>query len=492
MNRMMVARIAAVLAIAALASVPGAGAQQGTPTRGPLEGGLLAIANVSLVPMTRDTVIVDGAVLVRDGRFAWAGGRADLRAPRGARVIDGQGGFLMPGLADMHTHLFADGEAVPDTVGAAELGVMLANGVTVARLMIGTPPQLALRTAVTRGTVTGPQLWVASPQLTGRAAENAVVVTTAAEARAAVRAAARDGYDFVKLTLFVDVPVFEAVVDEARQAGIRVVGHVEPAVGIARALGAGMQLEHLDSFLEEALADSAPMRTSVTQGGVFAMRNWPSLDHMDDAKADRLAGAAARARVFLGPTQNVFNTAFAIGEDTATIRARADFAHWPPPLRAGYLRAHARYWASGNDSLKTPARRARYVAVRDRIIKAFNDSGGKLLTGSDTPEWFHTYGYGLHRELQAFASAGLSPYEALRAATVNAAEYLGARNDWGTIEVGRRADFVLVRANPLADVRNTAGITAVVMGGRWHDRATLDAMLARGRAATGGAPAAVP
>jgi hypothetical protein len=282
--------------------------------------------------------------------------------------------------------------------------------------------------------------------------------------------------------------VFDAIIDEARRQGIRVVGHVEPQVGLARAFRSGMQPEHLDAFLEELLSDAAPSRTSLTQGDVFTMANWRSLDHIDEAKIPRVAGEAARAGAFLGPTQNVFNVSFAIGEDTATINARADIAHWPPRLRAGYMRAHARYWAPANDSLKTPARRARYVEVRNRIIKAFHDSGGRLLAGSDTPEWFHTYGYGIHRELQAFVATGLTPYQALRTATVNPAEYLGVRAESGTLEVGRRADLVLVRTNPLADVRNTEGIVGVASGGAWHDRAALDAMLARGRAATG-APA---
>lgn len=474
--------IAALVPAGALAQTT---AEPQLAARGALTSGELAIRNVSIVTMTSDTVLRRAAVLVRDGRIVYVGPENGLRLPRGARVVDGGGGYLIPGLADMHTHLFSDGEEVHDSAGPAELGVMVATGVTAARLMIGTPEQLALREAVRAGTVVGPQLWVASPHFTNRPFENAIVTTTDAEARDGVRRFKREGYDFIKVT-FLTAPLWESIVDEAAKQGIRVVGHVEPEVGVLRAATTGQQLEHLDAFLEGALADTAPMKTSLTQGRIFNMRNWPSLDYIDANKVDQLAGAVARAGAYVGPTQNVFNTAFGIGESVDSMKARQDFKHWPPKLRDGYLRAHERYWASANDSLKTPARRAKYVAVRSQFVKAIQDSGGKLLAGSDTPEWFHLYGYGLHRELRALVQAGLTPYQALVTATRNPAEFLGASRHWGTIEVGKRADLVLLSANPLDDITNTEGIRGVAMGGRWLDRTTLDQMIARAARATSG------
>jgi imidazolonepropionase-like amidohydrolase len=457
----------------------------GLAARGALASGGLAIRNVSVVPMTADTVLRDAAVLVRDGRIVYVGPEAGLRVPRGARVIDGGDGYLIPGLADMHTHLFSDGEEVHDSAGPAELGVMVATGVTAARLMIGTPEQLALRDAVRAGTVVGPQLWVASPHFTNREFENSILTSTDADAREGVRRVKREGYDFIKVT-FLTAPLWESIVDEAAKQGIRVVGHVEPDVGVMRAAATGQQLEHLDAFLEGALADTAPMKISLTQGRVFSMRNWPSLDYIDSRKVNQLAGAVAKAGVYISPTQNVFNTAFAIGEPVDSLKARQDFKHWPPKLRDGYLRAHERYWAAANDSLKTAARRAKYVAVRDQFVKAIQDSGGKLLAGSDTPEWFHLYGFGLHRELRALVGAGLTPYQALMAATRNPAEFFGASEQWGTIEVGKRADLVLVSANPLDEITNTERIRGVAIGGRWLDRTSLDQMIARGARATSG------
>ena len=131
-------------------------------------------------------------------------------------------------------------------------------------------------------------------------------------------------------------------------------------------------------------------------------------------------------------------------------------------------------------SERTDARQRRYVEVRNKLVKAIQDSGGKIMAGSDTPEWFHMYGWGLHRELQALVRAGLTPFQALTAATKHPAEFFGATAEWGTIERGKRADFVMLSANPLADIRNSAAIEAVTIGGKWMPRAQLDAMIARG------------
>jgi len=449
-------------------------------SQGALARGTFAITHVTVVPMTRDTVLSDATVLVRDGRIAAVGTSARVRVPAGTRQIDGRGRWLVPGLADMHTHLFSDDSTTADSVAPYELGVMVANGVTATRLMIGTPEQLALRSGVREGRVLGPQLWVASPQFTGRPAENARVVTTPEQARAAVREVAAAGYDFVKLTLFITPPVYDAVMDEAARVGIRVVGHVETAVGVERALAAGQPIEHLDSYFEAVLADSAPSRASLTQYGVFRLDHWRSLDHVDDRKIARIAGATARAPGWgrwTSPTLNVFNDAFAIGPTEEEIRARPEWGMLPPGFRQLYLAARPRYWSAAAAEVRTEARRRRYVEVRNGLVKAIADSGGKVLAGSDTPEWFHLYGYGLHRELAALVAAGLTPYQALEAATRNPAEFLGASREWGTIEAGKRADLVLLAADPLADIHNTTRIEGVSIGGRWLDRAALDGMI---------------
>jgi imidazolonepropionase-like amidohydrolase len=459
--------------------VVAAGQASAQPSRGALARGTIAITNVNVVPMTADTVIRDATVIVRDGRIADIGPARRTYVPAGARRVDARGKYLIPGLADAHTHLYSDDE-LPDSLARYELGVMLANGVTTARLMIGTPEHLALRADVAAGRVLGPQLWLASPHLTtsARGAPNARVVSTPDEARAAVRDVAGAGYDFVKITDPMPPAIYEAIVDEARTRRIPIDGHVDPAVGVTRALEVRQNIQHLDGYFEAALADTAPMKTSLTQGGVFRLANWRSVDHVDDARLARLAGATARAGVWVTPTLTVFNTAFAVGFTDDDLHERPDWKLMPANFRRLYLRARQRYWDPANDSVRTAERRRRYVDVRNRLTKAIVDSGGRILAGSDSPDWFMVYGWTMHRELQSLVSAGLTPYQALLAATRSPAEYFGAAGEWGTIQVGKRADLVLLDANPLDDIRNTTRIDAVTIGGQWLPRAELDRMIA--------------
>jgi imidazolonepropionase-like amidohydrolase len=474
-----------LLALAALAAFPMEATPQAVAqaSRTALARGTFAITGVSVVPMTSDTVLTETTVVVRDGRIASIGPSRSVALPKGARRIDGRGRYLIPGLVDMHTHLYSDDE-VPDSVAPYELGVMVANGVTTARLMIGTPEHLLLRRELIAGRIVGPQLWVASPQFTGEEGTNARIVTDPEDARAAVRAMRAAGYDFIKLTTEISVPVYDAIVEEGARSGIRIIGHVDPRVGVRRALAARQQIEHLDNYLETVLADSAPMKTSVSNYGIFRPAFWESLDYVDDGKVREIAEATVKAGVWSTPTLAIFNTAFAKGETDAAMRSRPDWAMIPPKVRALYLKARTKYWQTA----ATEARRQRYIETRNTITRLIAENGGKLLAGSDTPEWLMAYGWTLHRELEHFVEAGLSPYQAPVTATRNPAEFLGASREWGTIEAGKRADLVLIAGNPLEDIRNTARIEGVAVGGRWLERPELDRMIATASQQLEGAP----
>jgi len=148
---------------------------------------ITAFVNVNVIPMDRERVLKDQTVVVRDGRIAELGPANRVKIPAGAARVDGRGKFLIPGLFDMHTHLFSDGK-FPDSLAGDELKIMLANGVTTIRLMIGTPEHLKMRAQVAKGELSGPTMYVASPELAGRSYGdpfNGYVVATPDEARAA-------------------------------------------------------------------------------------------------------------------------------------------------------------------------------------------------------------------------------------------------------------------------------------------------------------------
>ena len=123
------------------------------------------------------------------------------------------------------------------------------------------------------------------------------------------------------------------------------------------------------------------------------------------------------------------------------------------------------------------------------MIRALADAGAPIMAGSDSPEWMLLYGFTLHREIQSLADAGLAPWDALRAATATPAAWLGDGDpDFGTIAVGKRADMVVLDADPLSLIANTRRIAGVMARGRWLDADRLAAMLDASAEELGGAP----
>jgi imidazolonepropionase-like amidohydrolase len=452
---------------------PGSAQSQSTrPGHAGQSGQVTVFHNVNVIPMDRERVLKNQTVVVKDGVIVEMNDAKRVAIPEGALRIDGRGKYLIPGLIDMHTHLFSDDD-FPDSLAGDELAVMLANGVTTIRLMIGTPEHLVLREKVSKGEMLGPMLYVASPQFTGRSFPNARVVTTPEEAGRAVRECKALGYDFIKLTYPITRPVYDAVVEAAREIGIRVIGHVDLPVGVARALEAGQQIEHLDAYLEAVLKDDSPIKTSVSNVGLFRKENWESLDHIDERKVRQIAWATAKAGVYSTPTLTFFKITFGTGTTDEEIRARPDYRFYTKKMRDTWHAALKRIWANP----PSEARRREYVRVRNQLVKEIHEAGGKIMAGSDSPEAFLLYGWSLHRELRSLVEAGLSPYAALEAATRTPAEYLKALDRIGTIARGKRADLVLLEANPLDSIANTERRAGVMAQGRWLPESELRSML---------------
>lgn len=474
MDFVMKKSVVALISIILLTSV-GALASRSERAPGGKSDSVIAFINVNVIPMDRERVLKNQTVIIRDGLIAEIGEAAKVKAPAGALRIDGRGKYLAPGLIDMHTHLFSD-EDLPDSLAGDELAVMVANGVTTIRLMIGTPEHLVLREKVAKGGMLGPTLYVASPELTGRKSGgvfNGRTVTTPEEARQAVRECKAAGYDFIKLTTHITRPVYDAVIEVAKAEGIRVVGHVDTRVGLRRALEAGQQIEHLDSYMEAVLKDDSPIKVSVSDSGVGRKANWESLDYIDDRKVAEMSLATARAGIYTCPTLTFFKLSFAVELSDEEVRNRPDYRFFPPKMLESRHAARRRFWTNPPSA----ERRQRYISVRNQLVKGIHDAGGKIMAGSDTPELFLLYGFTLHRELKSLVEAGLTPYAALEAATRTPAEYLRALDTIGTIERGKRADLILLEANPLDEITNTEKRAGVMTRGRWLPEAELKKML---------------
>jgi imidazolonepropionase-like amidohydrolase len=432
-----------------------------------------AFVDVNVIPMDKERVLQHQTVIVRNGVITEIGDVKRIKIPAGAQRIDGAGKFLIPGLTDMHVHLFTDDE-FPDELAEDELRIMIAYGVTTIRLMTGTPEQLLLRRKSAAEEIVAPAIYAASPQFTGRKSTNAHVVTTEAEARAAVSKSKQEGYDFIKVTTYLKAEVYEAIVDEAAKQNIRVVGHADSrTVGLTRALKAKQQIEHLDSYLEALLPESSPIKGSVSDIYLYNPKNWESIDYLDESKIPEIARQTVNSNPFVVPTLHLFKFTFGKGRSEESFMAQPDIRFYPKKVVDLWMGVSKKYLSTAAPIEK----REKYIGIRNKLVKAIYDAGGHVMAGSDTPEWLMLYGHTLHLELVDLRDAGLSNYAALEAATRNPALFFGTLNKTGTIEKGKRADLVLLDGDPLDDISNTQKRAGVMLKGKYYDQAEMNKWL---------------
>lgn len=437
----------------------------------------IAIVGIDVLPMAGPVRLANQIVLIEGDRIRAVGPRGRISVPAGARRIDGSGLTLMPGLVDMHVHL-APEPGRPGDAAQRALAVMLGHGTTVARGMAGSPANLAVRESVESGSLAGPRFYAAAPALHLNNTANAEA------ARQAVTAARTAGYDLIKSHHLVDVATWQAVQQGARAGRLPVAGHVTNQVGLARAMAAGQQVEHLDGVLFELLPADAPER-QVPFGQVPPPPVLAALSGVTDARIDALARQAAAAGSWHVPTLALFERLVS-GRPVEELLA-APFMRWVPEAAARQW--ETQYRAFDAQSGYSSADRAALRDLRRRIVRAFHRRGVPIMAGSDTAQSFHIWGPGLIDEIEALAAAGLPPMAALRSATVVPRDYLrslpgqgshlGWRADFGTVEPGARADLILLRGDPSRDLANLRRLETVIAAGRVHDRAALDAMLDR-------------
>ena len=424
--------------------------------------GTYAITDVTVVPMDRDRLIPRQTVIVRNGRIEAIGPSGGTRVPEGATRIEGRGRYLMPGLAEMHAHVPpnpADAQWTEDV-----LFLYAGNGITFARSMLGAAHHLELRAKAGRGEIVSPRIYTSGPSLNGQS-----VASPEAGAQM-VREQKAAGYDTLKIHPGLDRARYDAIAAAAREAGITFGGHVPEAVGIERALAVRQAtVDHLDGYMNLLLRDGA----NAGPGGFFGIN---LVDQVDDAKIAAAARRTREAGVWNVPTDSLIHHVLLPTPSAREMETRPEMRYVPRPMLAQWVQARAGFQGAPEYD---PARARRYAEIRGKLIKALNDEGAGLLLGSDAPQWFNVPGFSLHRELRYLVDAGLTPYQALATGTRNVARFLGTPDDFGTVAPGRRADLILLEANPLADIGNVRRRAGVMLGGRWLPESEIQAGLAR-------------
>jgi len=444
--RVLLALVAAVL----LFQVRGHAAE---PSRGSPEaaGAVWAIENVTIVPMDREGVTPGRTVVVRGDRIASIEPSDRAKPPAEAVRIDGRGKFLMPGLADMHIHLAPGLGAANDPAGR-QLRLLLANGITTARVLIPSPTALEVRDRIARGEQIGPRLVVYSPSMNGN------TVTSPEQAAGLVEEYANRGYEGIKTHGGLDRAEYDAMMETAARRTLPVSGHVTPEVGLTHALESKQQIEHLDGYL----AALVPEQSSAPPiEGQFVLED-QELREIDESRIPGVIAATKKAGVANSPTLALFATLVS-EEEVNALAARPEMKYVPRAVVSGWSQQVGAF-----PGRQVPvANRRRFTELRNRIARELDKAGCPLLAGSDSPQIFMVPGFALHRELEAMVAAGLSPYAALRAATLNPQQFLGDA-ERGTITPGKRAELVLVDGNPLEDIRNASRVSGVLSGGAWH------------------------
>jgi imidazolonepropionase-like amidohydrolase len=401
------ARLAALAAFAAasLLLFPSAALPRAARPGGPRA---IVLRHASVIPMNSERVVTGRTIVVEDGRVTVMGPDGTFPVPSGAVLYDAGGAYVVPGLIDMHVH-----------VRSPDLGAYLDNGVTSVRNMWGFAALPALIAQIESGEVEGPTVYSASPGLDATPVSwpQTQIVEDPSLADSVVAAQVAAGWRFLKIYNRLSPDVFDAIFASARTRGIRVVGHVPFAVSVEHALDSGMaSIEHLTGYGLAVTTDS----------GASPAGAWV---HVDASRMPGLAARTASAGTWNCPTMSVIEV----------ITRSSD-----------------------------PATRAATLANRALMVGALRDAGARLLAGTDSGIGYTAPGESIHDELADLVAAGLTPYEALRAATSGAAEFLEEQADVGTLAVGRRADLLVVAGNPLADVSVLRHPALVMRRGVWH------------------------
>lgn len=410
----------------------------------------IAVTHVGVIDSEHGRFVPDQTVLIRDGRITAVGPAADVMIPAGADVVDGKNRFLTPGFADMHVHLYTEGDAF----------TYVANGVTTVRNMAGDTSHLALRARIASGQLVGPRIITAGPVVEGAPLSHPdnVRLESPAAVRPELTRQRAAGYDFVKVYNRLARPVYDSLVAVAGELGLPVAGHVPFAVGLDGALTARQaSIEHFRGYIQALLPRSA------TPPSDASFRDWSvAWTQIDDGRIASLVAQTVAAGVWNVPT-----FAFTVHELSpaaahAQLLARTHVRHLSlaglPTNRAttSYLRAFTE---------------ADYVAAQHgleaqfRLAMALDAAGAKLLVGTDS--WLA--GYAFVDELELLVRAGLTPARVIRMATLDAARFLGEDAEWGKVVAGQRANLVLLDADPLVDIRNARRVRAVVLNGRLLD-----------------------
>lgn len=396
------------------------------------------------------------AILVTDGIIVFAGAPQDIPDHPRARSVDAGGLYAVPGLIDMHVHVW----------GKAELAAYLASGVTTVRNMSGMPFHLRMAAAIERGELVGPRLLTTGPILNSPGPNQQInhqLVTSEVEARAAVKAQHDAGYSRIKTYSNLTVEAWRGIRKEVHARGMRLTGHTPEGERLA---GIPFERPFRIPFLSVLDAGWETIEHSETIV-------WHGLaDRLDPVAGQELAERIAAAGVPVTPTLVAHRNLVHVAETHGTFAKRAG-TEWLNPVTQRTEQPHIAAWA-----ITDPAAEREKARFLSTFTGQMHRAGVLLVAGSDAGIFTNIPGVSLHDELDLLVEAGLTPGEAVASATANAAKALDQEGRLGCLEAGCTADIVFVTCDPHATISCLRHPAAVMHAGRWEGRAGLAALRA--------------
>lgn len=443
------------------------------------------IRHVTVVDVEHARAIPDQAIVTTANEIVAVGSDATIAETWTAQqTLDGSGRYVIPGLWDMHVHFGGGVELIEEN--QALLPLYVAHGITTVRDASGDLPTqvLAWRGEIARGTLFGPTLLSSGPKIEGLNPiwKGTIETGTEADVDAAVQKLQALNVDFVKITDSTLKPdLFLYAVRKARAAGLRASGHIPMALTVRQAVDAGLSsIEHLDYAFDAGAKDEAAIAADFAAGRIDRAEAGRRLD----AGFDRTTAMAsyrylARKNVFVTPTLNGSRIIAWLDRDT---HANDEYLQYiGPKLRKTYEWRVQR--AAQADAAAVAFRHA-HIDRMAAVVPMLQEAGVTIMAGTDAGflNSFNYPGVGLHDELALYVEKGLTPPQALAAATRAGPAWFGKLDRYGSLAKGNAADLVLLDRNPLEDIGATRAIHAVVLRGKVYDRAALDRILDETRA----------
>ena len=417
---------------------------------------IYVLTNVHIIPMTTENKIIDNAtVVIKDKKIL----SINKSFPKNAKVIDGKGKWLIPGLIDMHIHGLTDidfGVKYP-TKGATffvnnqdVMTLYMANGVTTIFDLNARVENFGQRNEIAKGNIIGPRIALAA--LINGGDGSGRIANTPSDGRQTVRIAKAEGYEFIKVYSQLNIETFKAIIDEAHKQGMKVVGHIPNA---------------FKGKIEEAFVPHFDM---VAHAEEYAKQT----DSLTDQDARRFAKLAKENGSWLTPTLITMERILEQARSLDGIRNLPGLKYVHPLMQNKWLTSN------NYNTGSTPERVAyleKIVHFNVRLVKAFKEAGVPIVAGTDAGTSGVVWGFSLHDEIELLVKAGLSTKEALAAVTRLPATWLEIDEKIGTVEIGKYADLLLLDANPLDNISNTRKISGVFVNGHWLSRKIIDSML---------------